>query len=61
MLPVSVQQVVKAVQRILYAAEDSPSVIAEAKAMVEDEQPFKDQDILSPESHYLDDNQDLVG
>lgn len=30
-------QVVKAVQRILYAAEDDPSVIAEAKAMVEGE------------------------
>ncbi|KAG0582466.1 hypothetical protein M758_3G061600 [Ceratodon purpureus] len=53
--------VVKAVQRILYAAEDSPSVIAEAKAMVEDEPPHnRDQDVLSPGSHYMDDNQDLV-
>lgn len=52
--------VVKAVQRILYAAEDSPSVIAEAKAMVEDEPSHRDEDILSPGSHYMDDNQGLV-
>lgn len=55
------RQVVKAVQKILYAAEDSPSVIAEAKAMVEDEQPHRSQDILSPGSQYMDDNQDLIG
>jgi RP/EB family microtubule-associated protein len=52
--------VVKAVQKILYAAEDSPSVIAEAKAMVEDEVPHRSQDILSPGSQYMDDNQELV-
>lgn len=52
--------VVKAVQKILYAAEDSPSVIAEAKAMVEDEDPHRSQDILSPGSQYMDDNQELV-
>ncbi|XP_024362664.1 microtubule-associated protein RP/EB family member 1A-like [Physcomitrium patens] len=50
--------VVKAVQRILYAAEDDPSVIAEAKAMVEGESSLG---ILSPGSQYLDDNQDLLG
>lgn len=48
----------KAVQRILYAAEDDPSVIAEAKAMVEGESSLG---ILSPGSQYLDDNQDLLG
>lgn len=51
----------KAVQKILYAAEDSPSVIAEAKAMVEDDVPHHSQDILSPGSQYMDDNQELVG
>lgn len=51
-------QVVKAVPRLLYAAEDDPSVIAEAKAMVEGESSLG---ILSPRSQYLDDTPDLLG
>ncbi|XP_073385531.1 microtubule-associated protein RP/EB family member 1C [Physcomitrium patens] len=49
--------VVKAVQRILYAAEDEPSVIAEAKAMMEE----SDRDMLSPGSQNMDDNNDFLG
>ncbi|XP_024358308.1 microtubule-associated protein RP/EB family member 1C [Physcomitrium patens] len=44
--------VVKAVQRILYAAEDESSVIAEAQAMMEE----LDRDILSPGSQNMDDD-----
>lgn len=47
----------KAVQRILYAAEDSPSVIAEARAMVMEGAPSNG--FMSEDG--LDENQNLVG